>query len=192
MNLPTKITVSRLVLVPVLVVLFLVDFSYHYIIATGVFALASLTDFLDGYLARKNNMVTTLGNFLDTVADKVLVSCSLVLIATLTTVNPVYQSCIVACAAIITARELIIMCLKTLAATKNTIIVADKLGKVKMAVQIVGLFFYMPFAGVAELNALAGDIFFYTGFSLMMIATLLTIISAINYLIKNKHVLKEE
>lgn len=191
MNLPTKITVSRLVLIPVFITLFLIPFPYHQLIATAVFVVASLTDWLDGHIARKCNMVTTLGKFLDPVADKVLVASALILATTLE-VGIGDKIAIVVCSVVIIARELIITCFRTIAATKNVILAADKIGKAKTATQLTGLTFYLSFAEVGELNATVGQVFFYIGFVCLMIATVLTLISALNYIIRNRAVLKED
>lgn len=192
MNLPTKITVARLALIPVFIVLYLIPFPYHTVIATAVFIMASLTDWLDGYLARKNNMVTTLGKFLDPVADKVLVACALVLAAVIVTENTAFQTAIIVCTVIILARELIITCFRTIAATKNVIMAADKIGKLKTTTQLIGLIFYMPHKEIYLINSIAGDVFFYAGFAFLMIATVLTIVSAINYIVRNRSVLTED
>lgn len=191
MNLPTKITVSRLVLIPVFVAIFLIPFPYHQLIATAVFVVASLTDWLDGHIARKYNMVTTLGKFLDPVADKVLVASALILATTLE-VGIGDKIAIVVCSVVIIARELIITCFRTIAATKNVILAADKIGKAKTATQLTGLTFYLSFAEVGELNATVGQVFFYIGFVCLMIATVLTLVSALNYIIRNRAVLKED
>lgn len=103
MNLPTKITVARLVLIPIFVALYLINFPYHEFIATGIFIVASLTDWLDGHLARKYNLVTDLGKFLDPVADKVLVASALILVATIG--EGVLQTCIIVASIVILARE---------------------------------------------------------------------------------------
>lgn len=191
MNLPTKITVTRLALIPVFIALFLIPFPYHQIVATAVFVVASLTDWLDGHIARKYNMVTTLGKFLDPVADKVLVASALILATTLE-VGIGDKIAIVVCSVVIIARELIVTCFRTIAATKNVILAADKIGKAKTATQLTGLTFYLPFAEVATLNATVGQVFFYVGFVCLMIATVLTIVSALNYIIRNRAVLKED
>lgn len=192
MNLPTKITVSRLVLIPVFIALFLIPFPYHQLIATAVFVVASLTDWLDGHIARKYNMVTTLGKFLDPVADKVLVASALILATTLDEVGFGCKNAIVVCSVVIIARELIVTCFRTIAATKNVILAADKIGKAKTATQLTGLTFYLSFAEVGELNATVGQVFFYIGFVCLMIATVLTLVSALNYIIRNRAVLKED
>lgn len=191
MNLPTKITVTRLALIPVFIALFLIPFPYHQIVATAVFVVASLTDWLDGHIARKYNMVTTLGKFLDPVADKVLVASALILATTLE-VGIGDKIAIVVCSVVIIARELIVTCFRTIAATKNVILAADKIGKAKTATQLTGLTFYLPFVEVATLNETVGQVFFYVGFVCLMIATVLTIVSALNYIIRNRAVLKED
>ena len=191
MNLPTKITITRLLLIPIFIVLFLIDFTYHQIIATAIFIVASLTDWLDGHIARKYNMVTTLGKFLDPVADKVLVATALILATSLTTEISAYSTVVLVCSVIIIARELIITCFRTIAATKNVILAADKIGKAKTATQLVGLIFYLPFEEITMLNATVGQVFFYIGFACLMLATILTLVSALNYIIKNRGVLKD-
>ena len=187
MNLPTKITVARIVLIPIFVALYLIEFPYHLLVATGVFVVASLTDWLDGHLARKHNLVTNLGKFLDPVADKVLVSTALILVATIA--NGVFQLCVIIASIVILARELIITCFRTIAATKNVIMAADKLGKIKTTTQLIGLSFYLPFKDFVSMNETAGEIIMYIGFAFLMIATVFTILSAVNYIVKNKQVL---
>src|SRR5574344_1054220 len=78
MNLPNKLTVLRILLVPFFIVATLIEFPHHYIVALGIFAIASITDCLDGKIARKNNLITDLGKFLDPLADKILVISALV------------------------------------------------------------------------------------------------------------------
>ena len=80
MNLPTKLTVLRIVLLPVLLVFAYVAFPWHDLVAAAVFVIAAATDFLDGYLARKLDQVTSLGKFLDPIADKMLVVCALFIV----------------------------------------------------------------------------------------------------------------
>ena len=193
MNLPTKITVARIVLIPIFVCLYLIEFPYHTIVATGVFIIASLTDWLDGFIARKYNLVTDLGKFLDPIADKVLVATALILVATIVNdVISVFQTLVIIASIIILARELIITCFRTIAASKNVIMAADKLGKIKTTTQLIGLSFYLPYETFVEINQTAGVVVMYIGFGFLMIATLFTIISAINYIVKNKQVLSTE
>ncbi|MBO5328511.1 MAG: CDP-diacylglycerol--glycerol-3-phosphate 3-phosphatidyltransferase, partial [Clostridia bacterium] len=82
MNLPNKLTISRVLMIPLFVLFFYLNFAGHYFVAVGVFALACITDFLDGYIARKYKLVTNLGKFLDPIADKVLVATAMIILLT--------------------------------------------------------------------------------------------------------------
>ncbi len=189
MNLPTKITIARIILIPFFVAAYMIDFPFHNLVATGIFIVASLTDWLDGYIARKYNMVTTIGKFLDPIADKVLVSSALILAST---IENVFQIYIIIATIIIIARELVVTCFRTIAASKNVVLAADKIGKAKTATQLVGLSFYLAYPAFELISALASEIILIIGFSFLMIATLLTIVSACNYIIRNAGVFKDE
>ena len=200
MNLPTKLTILRILLIPVFVALYLVEFPYHDVIATGIFLIASLTDFLDGYIARKYNMVTDMGKFLDPIADKVLVMSALVLLCVEFTGTE--GLIVVICTIIILAREFIISGFRLIAAGKNLVLAADKLGKAKTVMQMISLVALLitPFAFslygtiIPETPAqfpVLGIVVIMIGLASLVIATLLAILSAINYISKNSSVLKE-
>lgn len=200
MNLPTKLTILRILLIPVFVALYLIEFPYHDVIATGIFLIASLTDFLDGYIARKYNMVTDMGKFLDPIADKVLVMSALVLLCVEFTGTE--GLIVVICTIIILAREFIISGFRLIAAGKNLVLAADKLGKAKTVMQMISLVALLitPFAFslygtiIPETPAqfpVLGIVVIMIGLSSLVIATLLAILSAINYISKNSSVLKE-
>ena len=129
MNLPTKITLVRVILIPVFIALFLIDFPYHYLVATGVFILASASDFLDGYLARKLNLVTDLGKFLDPLADKALVCGALILCCNMG--NSTFDLIVLIATIIIIIRELMITAFRTIAVSKDIVLAADIWGKIK-------------------------------------------------------------
>ncbi len=185
MNLPNKITVFRLILIPIFAVLFLTNFSAHYLYAAIIFIAASLTDFLDGYLARKLNLVTDVGKFLDPLADKTLVCTALILVCTF---ENRFKLLIIIATIIIVVRELAITCFRTIAASKNIVLAADFWGKIKTALQMFGLSFYIAYPSVANLNAVVGDLFMYAGTIAICLAMIFAIISAFNYLIKNRKV----
>ena len=189
LNLPTKITVARLIFIPFFVACYLVVFPYHEFVATGLFIIASVTDWLDGHLARKYNQVTTLGKFLDPVADKLLVCSALVLACV---IDNAFSIPVIVASIIIISRELVITCFRTIAATKNVIMAADKLGKIKTATQLFGLSFYLPYRTFAELFPVLGEVLMYAGFVLLMIATFFTVLSAVNYIVKNRGVLSDD
>ncbi len=204
MNLPTKLTVLRLIMIPAFVVLYLIEFPYHDLYAVGVFVIASFTDFLDGFIARKYNMVTDLGKFLDPVADKVLVMSALVLLCVrLTSFNPILGLVIVISTIIILAREFIITGFRTIAAGKNLILAADKMGKMKTVMQMISIiallltefafsFYPAPKPDEYATFPMFGLIVLMIGLVTLVFAVLLTILSAINYIVKNRHVLKED
>lgn len=196
MNLPTKITVFRIILIPIFVALALVNslatnIPYTRIIATVVFIVASLTDILDGYLARKNNQVTDLGKFLDPIADKLLVTAALIIV----TVYPsapeahadIFQMITVIFTMIIIFRELAIGAFRMIAATKNLVLAADMLGKIKTVLQMSALIVLL----LVPDFFVSSDWLYYTGFGLLALATVMTVISGCNYFFKNRAVLKE-
>ena len=140
MNLPNKITIARILLIPVMIIIPFLglneivfgDVTKGNLIVLIIFLVASFTDFLDGYLARKNNLVTTFGKFLDPIADKLLVLSALIML--------VEQGIIPAwIPIIIAAREFIVSGIRMLAAGEGHVIAASWLGKVKTVSQMVAI-----------------------------------------------------
>ena len=193
-NIPNILTVIRMLMIPVLIVLFFVEFEGHTLAAALVYFFACLTDFFDGYLARKNNLVTNFGKFIDPIADKMIIACSLVAICvTEPIVQPshVYKIIIAVCTMMILSRELMISVFRTIAANKQVVLAADMFGKVKTVVQMMALFALLPVTDFVVWNELAGIVFFYGGFALLALATVLTVTSGIHYILKNKVVLED-
>ena len=197
MNLPNKLTISRMIMIPVFILFFYLNFTGHYFVAVGVFAVASLTDLLDGKIARKYNLVTNLGKFLDPIADKVLVLSALVVLLTrpaVFTLNLGDWALIAAgCGvAVILAREIIVSGFRMVAASSGTVIAADMFGKYKTTAQDIAIVVLLISAGIAELTShIAGKIINYIGLAFFAVAVILTIISGINYLVKNREILKK-
>lgn len=190
MNLPNKLTILRIILIPIFVALFFITaLPYNNVIAATVFVIAAATDFLDGYIARKYKLVTDLGKFLDPIADKVLVSTALIIMLVVpnggNVILPNYGAIAVA---IILARELIISGFRMVAASKGMVLAADKSGKIKTFFQDVAIIALLIGADVTP--GLYG-IMNIIGLVLLGIATLLTVVSGVEYLVKNKQVLKE-
>ena len=185
MNLPTKITLSRIVAVPVIIVLFYVSFSLHYIVAAAVFALAAITDIIDGKIARKTGQVTSLGKLLDPIADKIL-SCSLLIMMAANGDEMMYFNPPVGVilTSVVVAREILIGVFRTIAAHKGVILAADNLGKVKTIFLNVSI----PFMMVSQLHIALKII----GNALFAVACILAVVSGVNYIIKNRGVLSEE
>ena len=174
MNIANKVTMIRLVLIPVFVVCFYI-YGTSYNIAAIVFLVASLTDALDGYLARSRNLVTNFGKFVDPLVDKVLTIAAFIVL--------VEAKVIPARAVIIIiARELIITGSRTLAADMGITIAASVWGEAKTISQMVSL--VMLLLNVSALNKLGIYVFY--------LAVILTVLSGWDYLVKNKKVLDLE
>ncbi len=192
MNLPNKISTLRILLIPIMVAFYLLPFAWSKLVAAIIFVVAACTDFVDGYIARSRNMVTDLGKFLDPIADKCLLLAAIILlIADGTIVSPYAQIV----AIIILGRELIISAFRQVAATKNFVMAADKSGKIKTVFQDVCLASFMLLSYLHNgLNfSISGPVYVLAvlSYALLAVATILTITSAINYIVKNKAVLSQ-
>ncbi|MBE7088265.1 MAG: CDP-diacylglycerol--glycerol-3-phosphate 3-phosphatidyltransferase [Clostridiales bacterium] len=196
MNLPNKLTILRVLLIPFFVLFFYLNFTAHYFVALAVFALAAITDFLDGYLARKYHLVTNLGKFLDPIADKVLVLTALIILLTkpeVFTANLGDWALVAAgCGvAIILARETIVSGFRMVAADAGIVIAADKIGKYKTVFQDLSVVILLVGMALAELTThLSVQIINYVGLAFFAISVVLTLWSGVNYIVKNIQVLK--
>lgn len=170
MNVPNILTTLRVALIPFFMYFFTSNLSYGNYIAVSIFILASLTDFLDGKIARKYNLVTNFGKIMDPFADKLLVLTSLIYLA----IAHIIPGWIVI---IIIGRELLITSLRVLAAGEGTIVAARKLGKYKTASQMFSIIFLI-------IGMTAPYVFHFTGMILLYIALVLTIWSLCDYLIQ--------
>lgn len=180
MNLPNKISIARICLIPVfLIVVMAQKIPYNDLWAAIIFAIASLTDGIDGHIARKYNLITDFGKFLDPLADKLLVSTALICFVQLGRM-PAWM------AIVIIAREFIVTGLRSVAASKGVILAAIMTGKIKTCTQI---------AASLLLFFVYGDKLMFFGKSLgwygMLTATLFTIYSGWEYLYKNRKLLTE-
>ena len=198
MNLPNKITITRILMIPLFVLFYyLTQLNHNLLYAAIVFALAAFTDFLDGYIARKYNLVTDLGKFLDPIADKVLVLTAFMLMLTGVngTILPALSGGI--CVILVIARELIVSSFRMVAASKNAVIAADKLGKIKTFSQDFAILFLLvgrAFSDYSMTNPNSIDAFaviYLIGFGLMIFSTVMTVISGFNYIYKNLAVLQD-
>lgn len=197
MNLPNKLTIGRMCAIPLVIAISLISALRNVVIFETVtlqellllvvFALASITDCLDGKIARKYNLVTDFGKFMDPLADKLLVLSTLIALLEMGKFS-VFGVGLGFVITIILARELAITGLRTIAADNGIVIAASKLGKYKTVSQMIMIILLIvdcyPFA---FLGALAKEI---TALVLISLATILTIVSGIDYFIKNGHVLK--
>ncbi len=190
MNIPNRITLSRIFLIPVFILLLSLPLDWgswsigtttlpivHFVAAT-IFIIASGTDWLDGYYARKYNLITNLGKFLDPMADKLLVTAAYVLLIELD-VAPAWI------VILILSREFAITGLRLVAAGEGIVLAASSMGKLKTTFQLLSIIFLLlhdyPFS---YLGWPIGEIMLY-------VALILTIVSGIDYFVKNWHVMKE-
>lgn len=178
MNLPNKITLFRVAMIPVFLVFMLIpNIPYGTYIAAAIFIIAALTDLLDGYIARKHNLVTNFGKFMDPLADKLLVSSALICFVEL----GLMPAWIVI---IIISREFIISGFRLVASDNGVVIAASWWAKIKTTVQMVMSVMLIINLDNTFINLLE-QIAIY-------LAVILTIVSLIEYLVKNKNVLKEK
>lgn len=172
MNLPNKLTILRVIMIPV----FLISLSWNKYAAFGIFVAASLTDFIDGKIARKYNLVTNFGKFMDPLADKLLVCSALVALVELHRLSSWV-------AIIIIAREFIISGFRLVAADRGVVIAASYWGKWKTTFQMI-----MILLLILNLSVPGIEIMEYV---IIGIAVLLTVISLVDYLVKNWSVMKD-
>lgn len=191
MNLPNQLTVARMIMVPFFVV-FLVNIivPHHFLIAGLIFALASFTDFLDGKIARKYNLITNFGKFLDPLADKVLVISALVCFVSLGLAELWFVL-------IIIAREFMVTSIRLIAVNTGTVIAANGWGKLKTVSQmaaVVGILIMQYIQELIDLEMIpvfslgsftSSTVFWFAGNVLVGAVAFFTVISGIVYLVKN-------
>ncbi len=188
LNLPNKITVSRIFLIPIFIIFMVIDFGFgsfeiggttlsvEHLIGALLFIIAAATDWFDGHLARKHNLVTNMGKFLDPLADKLLVSAALIILVELGSA----ASWIVI---IIISREFAVTGLRLILAGGGEVVAANQLGKIKTATQLVAISFLL-------LNNIFFEaINFPFGTIMLYIALFFTIWSGVDYFYKNRRVL---
>ena len=178
MNLPNKLTLFRIFLIPVFIVVMMINTPNKFLIACIIFIVASATDAMDGHIARKYNLVTDFGKFMDPLADKLLV------IAALTSMIE-FDLVAAWMVFIIVARELTVSILRAIAAADGKVIAASGGGKLKTITQMLSVIILLLAAHTGNAGILN------IGKVMILIATLLTLYSGWEYLYKNKHLFME-
>ncbi len=222
MNLPNKLSLLRIFMVPLFVVAYFLPYDWTPYVALGIFALAAFTDLLDGYIARKYNLVTNLGKLLDPIADKILVCAALFCVAVS---NPLRSTAIggklittehfvglqsghvifAVCGILVLSRELLIDAVRMIAASQGTVVHANLFGKIKTVLLNVSLPFLMIAEGLArtafkyefsipETTTLAGvyEVFSIIGLILFACSIAMTILSGVVYIVQNKKVFADK
>ena len=197
MNLPNKITMSRIFLSLILIILLIFPFDslgistyklfiaeklvvdVKYLVAGVLFIIASVTDFVDGYIARKYNLVTDFGKMVDAIADKMLVNSVLIILASSGFIHAIIP-------VVIVTRDIVVDTIKMIAASKGKVVAAIKTGKIKTIFMMTGitltLFYNLPFELI---NIRVSDV-------LLIVATILSLISGIQYYQMNKKLIFTE
>lgn len=199
MNLPNKLTLARCILTPFFLACVVIDFPFHYAVALLVFIVASLTDYFDGQIARKRNLVTNLGKFLDPLADKALTTA-----AYIGFVQMIPSRTLPWALFIILAREFAVTSVRLLAAKDGVVVAASFAGKLKTVMQMVSIIYMLAFRQairfkVVENFLLSFELFglngrqigSYFGQLLIWVAVVATVVSGIQYIWQLRHYFKE-
>ncbi len=206
MNLPNKLTMLRLFLVPVFVTFVFLEIGefamFNDYIAFGIFAVASFTDYLDGHLARKWNMVTDFGKLFDSAADKLLCCSALILLIYIfaAVCVPLFENliawramliCITVFTVIIICRELFMTAFRSVAASKNIVIAADMPGKIKTVMQMIAIMALLLVPDLMFVPGVVSIVFFIIGFAALALGMFMAVLSCVLYICKYPAVFSE-
>ncbi len=194
MNLPNKLTLLRIILVPFFIIAMLVQFPFHYLVAGCIFGIASVTDTLDGKIARSRNLVTDFGKFADPLADKILVLTALVCFLQVGLLGSFGAIPVI----IVLFREFAVSGIRLVAASSGKVVAANIWGKIKTVSQMVGISVIFVMQVVLEIlgamkvsTGFVSEVFYYIGNGLIWLSTVFTLISGIIYLKDNISFLKD-
>ena len=200
MNLPNKLTLLRCLLTPIFLACLVIDFPFHYGAALVMFILASLTDWLDGMIARKRGLITNLGKFLDPLADKALTTAAFIGFVHLLPSQTIPWALF-----IILIREFAVMSVRLLAAKGGEVVAASFAGKLKTVMQMVSIIYMLAFRQAIRIKVVAVFLTSFTwlgidgrqwgsyfGQGLIWIAVIATVVSGIQYIWQLRHYFKED
>ena len=195
MNLPNKLTLLRVLMAPLFLLLLVWDFPFHHLAACAVFAIASLTDYIDGKLARKYHLITNLGKFLDPLADKMLTTAAFLGFLAAGKLD-------VWAVMLILSREFLVTSVRLMAAKDGTVVAASFWGKFKTVMQMVSIIFMLVALEweswqhtVLKGVALPAEVFsvpLMAGRVLVWVAVVLTIVSGVQYFWQFRHLMSEK
>ena len=192
MNLPNKLTVARILLVPFFVAALLIDFPLNNLVALALFGAASLTDMFDGKIARKHGLITDFGKFADPLADKILVISALLCFVQL-------GLCDCVAVIIVLFREFVVTSIRLIAAAKGKVIAANMWGKAKTVTQIVAIVCVLAMQTVLDLGGLGvqlpaalPSVFTVIGEVLIWISTFFAVLSGVVYVAQNRQFISEK
>lgn len=191
MNLPNKLTLIRILLVPFMVAALLIPFPLHNLAALAFFAAASVTDLLDGKIARKRGLVTDFGKFADPLADKILVLAAMLCFV---------QNGLCDCVAVIVVllREFSVTSVRLIAASNGKVIAANIFGKIKTVTQMIAIIGIMALQILVDLQSFGlrlpegtGGVFFVINEVLIWISTFFAVLSGVIYLVQNRECISD-
>lgn len=179
MNLANKLTIFRIVIIPVFLIFIAVNIPFGKVIATILFIVAALTDKLDGYIARSRNQITNFGKFMDPLADKLLVTAALISLVEFQVIHTWI-------AMIIIAREFAVTGLRSIASAEGNVIAASWWGKLKTVFQIIAII-----CALINLSYTSNYLNILTNVA-MIVAVVITIMSGLDYFVKNKNYIRTD
>ena len=191
MNLPNKLTLTRIIIVPFFVAAMLIPFPLHHLVALLLFIVASLTDMFDGKIAREQGLVTDFGKFADPLADKILVLAALLCFV---------QNGLCDCVAVILVllREFSVTSVRLLAATSGKVVAANMWGKVKTVTQIIAVIAILAMQTIKDLSVFGltlpvetNGVFYIIGEILIWISTFFAVLSGVIYLMQNRRFISD-
>lgn len=185
MNLPNRLTVLRIILVPFLVLFLLCEqIPFSMMWALFIFAAASITDYLDGKIARSRNLITNFGKFLDPMADKILVISTMICFCYIDLCSPIVLI-------IVVAREFMVSSLRLIAAAQGIVLAAGRSGKIKTASQMVSIVVILLMLSICQITLVEWPVSEISHI-FMWITAVITVYSGIEYLIKNRKTISEK
>ena len=206
MTIANKITIGRILMIPLMIIFVIIPslnkpedtiifgMTIGQLIFTILFILASLTDFLDGYLARSRDEITTFGKFLDPIADKILVLTALIFMTKFPYWSDGnqdrYSIYILIGILVIIIREFVITGIRLIAADKGIVIAASPLGKAKTFATMIAII-VMLFNGFGLMNLIKEGLFDYISMGIFWVAIILTLLSGVDYIIRNRAIILE-
>ena len=195
MNLPNKLTLVRCALTPIFLACVIIEFPFHYAVALLVFIVASLTDYFDGKIARKRNLVTNMGKFLDPLADKALTTAAFIGFVHMFNSRSLPWALF-----LILIREFAVTSVRLLAAKDGVVVAASFAGKLKTVMQMVAIIYMLAFRQAVRIRVVRDAIGGNTGviwgsrigLALIWLSVIATVVSGIQYIWKLRHYFKEE
>lgn len=185
MNLPNKLTLLRIALIPLFCIFLCVESWMGQLVAALIFILASLTDMLDGYIARRDQLITDFGKLVDPIADKMLITSAMIFMVAQGRMTAIVVLLFI-------SREFIISAFRMLAASRGTVIAADKLGKFKTVAQMIAIVMLILFKPLGDNRPLIGNVGIIVSDVAVYIALTLSIVSCIDYVYKNRSIINRQ